>query len=120
MEKRKEKRQAVLDKEKQNWEKTSDNYKMQIEKTREEIDALNAKKPESSEKDKAEATVDTYINKGIIIPKQKDVAIKLCLNDPETFQELYRDAKPIIELDPKPHSKKVDTDVNKIVDFFKN
>ena len=54
-EKRKEKRQAVLDKEKQNWEKTSDNYKVQIEKTREEIDALNAKKPESSEKDKAEA-----------------------------------------------------------------
>ena len=75
---------------------------------------------EQLQKDKAEATVDTYINKGIIIPKQKDVAVKLCLNDPETFQELYRDAKPIIELDPKPHSKKVDTDVNKIVDFFKN
>ena len=54
-EKRKEKRQAVLDKEKQNWEKASQNYKAQIEKTRSDIDALNAKKPESSEKDKAEA-----------------------------------------------------------------
>ena len=54
-EKRKEKRQAVLDKEKQNWEKASDSNKAQLDKVRDEIETMNAKKPEESDKDKAEA-----------------------------------------------------------------
>lgn len=69
-------------------------------------------------KEKAEVTVDTYIQKGIIPSAKRDIAVKLCLNDNDTFMELYRDAKPIIEIDPQPRSHKV-TDLNEIVEFFK-
>jgi ABC-type transporter Mla subunit MlaD len=75
---------------------------------------------EELQKDKAEATVDAYIQKGIILPKQKDVAVKLCLNDPDTFQELYHDAKPIVNIDPKPQSQKVNVNEEAMVDYFKN
>ena len=56
---------------------------------------------EQLEKEKAETTVDTYIQKGVILPKQRETALKLCINDPETFSDLYRDAKPIVETHPK-------------------
>ena len=72
------------------------------------------------EDERAEASVDTVIQKGLATPHQKNVLKKWCLNDHEGFTEYFDNAKPIIELDPKPHSMKVDTDVNKIVDFFKN
>jgi ABC-type transporter Mla subunit MlaD len=72
------------------------------------------------EKDKAEATVEAYIKKGIILPKQKDVAVKLCINDPDTFNDLYHDAKPIINIDPKPQSQKVNVNEEAMVDYFKN
>lgn len=68
--------------------------------------------------EKAEVTVDTYIQKGIIPKAKRDIAVKLCLNDNDTFLELYRDAQPIIELKPK--SKKVNTDIGRLVDYFKN
>jgi TolA-binding protein len=72
------------------------------------------------EKDKAEATVEAYIKKGIILPKQKEVAVKLCINDPDTFNDLYHDAKPIINIDPKPQSQKVNVNEEAMVDYFKN
>lgn len=75
---------------------------------------------EELQKDKAEATVDAYISKGIILPKQKDVAVKLCINDPDTFNELYHDAKPIVNIDPKPQSQKVNVNEEAMVDYFKN
>lgn len=53
------------------------------------------------EKERAEATVDAYIQKGILLPKQRESAIKICLNDNETFLDLYRDAKPIVETEQK-------------------
>lgn len=71
------------------------------------------------EKDKAEATVDAYISKGIILPKQKEVAVKLCLNDSDTFNELYHDAKPIVNIDPNPQSRKVNVNEEAMVDYFK-
>ena len=55
------------------------------------------KKVEVLEKERAEATVDAYIQKGIILPTQRDTAVKLCLSDNDTFLDLYRDAKPIVE-----------------------
>ena len=48
------------------------------------------------ELERAEATVDSYIAKGILLPVQKESAVKLCLNDNDTFNNLYRDAKPIV------------------------
>lgn len=68
--------------------------------------------------DKAVATVDKFISEGKILPAQKETALKLCLNDNDTFMELYRDAQPIIDLE-KQKSKKVNADVSRIVDYFK-
>ena len=69
--------------------------------------------------DKAVATVDKFISEGKILPAQRDTALKLCLNDNDTFMELYRDAQPIIELKQK-KSKKVNADLTRLVDYFKN
>ena len=52
---------------------------------------------EELQKDKAEATVDAFIQRGIILPAQRKTAIKLCLSDNETFSDLYKDAKPIVD-----------------------
>ena len=70
--------------------------------------------------DKAEATVDTFIQQGKILPAQRETALKLCLNDNDTFLQLYKDAQPIIDTTTKPKSMKVDADLNRLVDYFKN
>ena len=70
-------------------------------------------------REKAEVTVDTYIQKGVIPNAKRDIAVKLCLNDNDTFLELYKDAQPIIEV-KKQKSKKVNADLNRLVDYFKN
>lgn len=74
---------------------------------------------EELEKEKAETTVDTYIQKGVILPKQRETALKLCLNDPETFSDLYRDAKPIVETEPKRKSIPTGT-AERIAKYLKN
>jgi len=74
---------------------------------------------EQLEKEKAETTVDTYIQKGVILPKQRETALKLCLNDPETFSDLYRDAKPIVETEPKRKSIPTGT-AERIAKYLKN
>lgn len=71
-------------------------------------------------RDKAEATVDTFIQQGKILPAQRETALKLCLNDNDTFLDLYKDAQPIIDTGSKPKSKKVNPDMNRLVDYFKN
>lgn len=71
------------------------------------------------EKDKAEATVDTFIQQGKILPAQRETALKLCLNDNDTFMDLYRDAKPIVDLSDKPKSNKV-KDASRLANYFKN
>lgn len=70
--------------------------------------------------DKAVVTVDTFIQQGKILPAQRETALKLCLNDNDTFLELYKDAQPIIDTAAKPKSKKVNADINRLVDYFKN
>ena len=71
------------------------------------------------EKERAEATVDTYIQKGILLPTQKDSAIKLCLNDNETFLNLYRDAQPIVDTTKERKSIPTGT-AERIVNYIKN
>jgi predicted RNase H-like nuclease (RuvC/YqgF family) len=68
---------------------------------------------------KAETTVDTFIQQGKILPAQRETALKLCLNDNDTFMELYRDAKPIIDLSDKPKSNKVKNG-ERLAAYFKN
>ena len=71
----------------------------------EKIKSLQATVDELVE-ERAEATVDAYIQKGIILPSQKEAAKKLCLSDNDTFLDLYKDAKPIVDVG-KPKSKPV-------------
>lgn len=71
------------------------------------------------EQSKAEATVDTYIQKGVILPKQRETALKLCINDPETFSDLYRDAKPIVNTEGERKSIPTST-AERIANYFKN
>ena len=74
---------------------------------------------EKLEKDKAEATVDAFIQQGKILPAQRETALKLCVNDNDTFMDLYRDAQPIIDVNQQ-KSKSVNTDLSQVVDYFKN
>ena len=75
---------------------------------------------EELQHDKAEALVDKYIHEGKLTPAQKPNALKLALNDQDTFIELYRDAQPIIDLNSKPKTKKLGIDASRLVDYFKN
>lgn len=68
--------------------------------------------------ERAEATVDAYIQKGVILPSQKEAAKKLCLNDNDTFLDLYRDAKPIVETQSKRKSVPSGT-AERIANYFK-
>lgn len=71
------------------------------------------------EKERAEATVDAYIQKGIILPKQRESAINICLKDNENFLNLYRDAKPIVETEKKRKSVPTGT-AERIANYLKN
>ena len=71
------------------------------------------------ERERAEATVDAYIQKGVLLPTQKDSAVKLCLNDNETFLNLYRDAKPIVDTQTERKSIPTGT-AERIANYFKN
>jgi len=74
---------------------------------------------EQLEKDKAEATVDKFIQEGKILPAQRETALKLCLSDNDTFLDLYREAKPIVDTDQKRKSIPVGT-AERIVNYLKN
>ena len=69
--------------------------------------------------ERAEATVDTYIQKGIILPAQKKSAVKICLNDNETFLDLYKDAKPIVKIDEKKSKQPPSDLIGKMSNYFK-
>lgn len=70
------------------------------------------------EKDKAETLVDTFINQGKLLPAQKDKAFKMAMNDYDSFYDLYKDAKPVIEL--KTESKKINVNQDGLKDYFKD
>ena len=94
----------------------NDEIKARLEAT-EEYKKLMAT-VEQLEKEKAEASVDAVIQKGLALPAQKDALKKWCLNDSESFVEYFDNAQPIIEVN-KQKSKKISADVNRLVDYFK-
>lgn len=69
------------------------------------------------ENERAEATIDTLVKKGIILGKQKDTAKKLFLQSPDLFDELYADAKPVIDTESKPKARKINN-VAKGLDYL--
>ena len=77
----------------------NDEVKAKLEQS-EQLAELN-KQVEELLTDKAEATVDKYITEGKILPAQRETALKLCLSDNDTFLELYKDAKPIVDTQHK-------------------
>ena len=95
----------------------NDEIKARLEAT-EEYKKLMAT-VEQLEREKAEASVDAVIQKGLALPAQKEALRKWCLNDADSFVEYFDNAQPIIEVD-KQKSKKVNADLNRLVDYFKN
>ena len=94
----------------------NDEIKARLEAT-EEYKKLMAT-VEQLEREKAEASVDAVIQKGLALPAQKEALRKWCLNDSDSFVEYFDNAQPIIEVD-KQKSKKISADVNRLVDYFK-
>lgn len=66
----------------------------------EEVKAMKAKIAEL-QKETATAKVDSLIAAGKILPAQKDSAVNLCASDAEMFEEMYKDAPVIVDLDNK-------------------
>lgn len=67
----------------------------------------------------AKSLVESYINKGVILPAQKETAIKLAIKDSETFNELYKDQPPIINTQKERKSIKTDDTLQKLSNYFK-
>lgn len=67
----------------------------------------------------AKSLVESYINKGVILPAQKETAIKLAIKDSETFNELYKDQPPIINTQKERKSIKTDDTLEKLTNYFK-
>lgn len=88
-------------------------------KQAEELKALQANVNELLN-DKANALVDKYINEGKLVPAQRDKALSLCLSDQEMFISLYENAPSIVDTNPTPRSHKVNGNVDKMVEYFKN
>ncbi len=63
--------------------------------------------------------VESYINKGVILPAQKETAVKLAIKDSETFNELYKDQPPIINTQKERKSIKTDDTLKKLSAYFK-
>ena len=102
-------------------ETTVNNLNDEVTAKLEQAEQLNQLQKNVDEllEEKAEITVDNYIQKGIIPPTKRDVAINLCLKDNDTFSDLYRDAKPIVETQQKKRSLPNGT-AERIANYFKN
>ena len=102
-------------------ETTVNNLNDEVSEKLEQAEQLNQLQKNVDEllEEKAEITVDNYIQKGIIPPSKRDVAVKLCLKDNDTFLDLYRDAQPIMDTTPKRQSVPSGT-AERIANYFKN
>ena len=102
-------------------ETTVNNLNDEVSAKLEQAEQLNQLQKNVDEllEEKAEITVDNYIQKGIIPPSKRDVAVKLCLKDNDTFLDLYRDAQPIMDTTPKRQSVPSGT-AERIANYFKN
>ena len=72
-------------------EPPSTNGEDEVEAMKAEIADLKAQR--------ATAKVDVLIAEGKILPAQKESAVKLCASDATMFDEMYKDAPVIVELD---------------------
>lgn len=115
------KQKEELEKQSSTIDKTVNDLHNEVEARLKETEAYKdlQTKIAEMEKERAEATVDAYIQKGILLPKQRKSAIKICLNDNETFLDLYSDAKPIVETQTKRKSIPTGT-AERIANYFKN
>ena len=102
-------------------ESTVNNLNDEVSEKLEQAEKLNELQKNVDEllKEKAEITVDNYIQKGVIPPAKREVAVNLCLKDNDTFLDLYRDAKPIVETQQKKRSVPTGT-AERIANYFKN
>ena len=66
----------------------------------EEIQAMQAEILELKAQ-RATAKVDALIAEGKILPAQKETAVKLCAADAKMFDEMYKDAPVVIDLDQR-------------------
>ena len=100
---------------------TIDDLNDEVNEKLEQVEKMNELQATVNEllKDKAEATVDKFIQEGKIAPAQRDTALKLCLSDNDTFLELYENAKPIVETQQKRQSLPLGT-AERIANYFKN
>lgn len=78
---------------------TVDDLNKEVEERLKQSEAYKdlEQKLHTMEVERAETVVDSYIAKGVLLPAQKESAVKLCLNDNDTFMNLYKDAQPIID-----------------------
>ena len=59
------------------------------------------------ENERADATIDNLIKRGIILGKQRDSAKELFLQNPDLFEKLYADAAPVVDTESKPKTKRI-------------
>ena len=73
------------------------------QETNEESEEVKAMKARIAElqKETATAKVDNLIAAGKILPAQKDSAVKLCASDAAQFDEMYKDAPIIVDLNTR-------------------
>ena len=102
-------------------ETTVNNLNDEVSAKLEQAEQLQALQKNVDEllKEKAEITVDNYIQKGVIPPAKREVAVNLCLKDNDTFLDLYRDAKPIVDTTPERRSVPTGT-AERIANYLKN
>lgn len=73
---------------------------------------------EKLEKERAEASSDAVIKKGLAMPAQKNILEKWCMDDPESFNEYFEKAQPIIDVSQQ-KSKKINADITRLRDYFR-
>ena len=81
-------------------EETKTDDKKEDKKESEEVKAMKARIAEL-QKETATAKVDNLIAAGKILPAQKDSAVSLCASDAAQFDEMYKDAPVIVDLDER-------------------
>ena len=73
---------------------------------------------EKLEKERAEAASEAIIKKGLATPSQQKILEKWCMNDPESYNEFFEKAEPIIDVSQH-KSKKINADITRLRDYFK-
>lgn len=81
-------------------ESGDNNKKPQKDKESEEVKAMKAE-IDKLQKETATAKVDSLIAAGKILPAQKEASVELCAKDAAQFEELYKDAPVLVDLNTR-------------------